>query len=175
MKTENSKIKQMNGNKPYPKYTLGALCECGHQHKFHYNGNCCKCECEEFDYVKKKSRYKTENSKMFKDLNDKLTLVLRNSLAKRKGEYAVMSSICLGLSEVCEGLSKIEEKKVQGIENKLKLWKLGRCRLNKKTVKILKSQLKYSKEDYKKYQKKFLANANVFANFSKLLEKEALT
>ncbi|MHA2019032.1 MAG: hypothetical protein ACTSXY_12260 [Promethearchaeota archaeon] len=111
-------------------------------------------------------------NKIYKDLNDKLTILLRNQLEKKNTINAVLGTVCLGLSEVCNGLEKIERENIKNIEKKLKLWKSGKKVLRKTTVKKLKEDLRNAKKDYQKYSKQFLKKAVVFANFSKILDEE---
>ena len=74
-----------------------------------------------------------DKNKIFQDLNDKLTILLSNQLEKKNTMNAVLGTVCLGLSEVCEGLEKVERKKIEDIEKKLELWKSGEKILRKST------------------------------------------
>jgi len=59
--------------------------------------------------MKKRTRINGHTSIV--DLTERLTSLLKSSLIKRSGEMAVMSLICLQLSQVCEDLAKLEIKK----------------------------------------------------------------
>lgn len=86
-------------------------------------------------------------------------------------ENGVMGEVCLGLSEVCQEMVKIEKQNIKRIATKLELCKKGEIVLWKKTIKKLKDDLRESEKNYDKLKKSFLTKAKLFKDFAKIFKR----
>ena len=122
--------------------------------------------------VKDPIKKKACNHKPFSYLDEKLVKLLRDSINQKDIRFAVSSRVCLGMSDVCIDLIKLQEKRMKEIEAKLKACKLGEIVLWKKTVNKLRKELTQSKKNHERFKKKFKQKAEAFKGLAKLFKEE---